>query len=301
MIRTLALFIAAGILGCASHRPPPLASDFLSDGLSHPKKIETTEVQSRYWVYNNFIVHFISNINDQNKNQTPIIYIHGLGGSVDTWLELIKIMHPNKSSRPYYAIDLPPFGRSAMQDSELSIHAYTEMLQDFVAMLGVQKVNLVCHSLGGQVCIDYALGNPGQIQLLTLVSPAGTFDKSAFVSHAASYYAGVSVGSVDSPNARTIGDMTWYYQEFNRRMITNDPLVLIAVESFKENFRGRIQKLRAKTLLIWGHDDNVFSYENGLYLKENIENATLYVLDGAGHTPFKSHAAAISKLIQKYL
>src|SRR5262249_22239193 len=131
--------------------------------------------------------------------------------------------------------------------------------------------------------------------------PAGIYDKSTFVSGATNHFAGINVGPIDHPHARAIGDMSWYSQGFNRRMFTDDPLMLIAVESFCLNFHDRVQKLKTKTLIIWGREDQIFSFENGLYLKENVENATLYIIDGAGHTPLKTHAALISKLIQKYL
>src|SRR6185312_8876295 len=163
------------------------------------------------------------------------------------------------------------------------------------------KVNLVCHSMGGQVCIDYALANPGQIQLLTLISPAGTYEKSPFVNGATNHFVGINVGSVDGPNTVAIGDLSWYDQGFARRMLTDNPLVLVGIESFRLNFHNRIQKLKTQTLIIWGRDDQIFDYINGAYLKENVENSVLYVIDGADHTSFRTHSELIAKLIQKYL
>lgn len=302
MLRSIQIFLIILLCGCVTRKPPLDTGDFLSEGLNQPKKIGTIEIESRYWSYKNFLVHFISNANAKNQNLSPIIYVHGLGGSLDGFLDLIKLIHPSKSSRPYYAIDLPPFGRSALRKSELTIHDYTEMLQDFVALLPtITKINLVCHSMGGQVCIDFALAHPEKIQLLTLISPAGVYEKTPFVDGAVNHFAGINVGSVAHPHAVSIGDMTWYDQGFNRRMITNNPLMLIAVESFRLNFHERIKDLKTKTLILWGHDDAIFNFENGLYLKENIENSTLYVIDGANHTPMSTHAALISQLIQKYL
>jgi pimeloyl-ACP methyl ester carboxylesterase len=286
--------------GCASEKSLQ-TNDFLSQAFNHPGITAMPEAQSRYWLFGNFLVHFVTNVNEKNRNLPPVIYVHGLGGTLDGFADLIKLIHHSSSSRPFYAIDLPPFGKSAMKESELSIHSYSEMLQEFVAILGVPKVNLVCHSMGGQVCIDFALANPNQIQLLTLISPAGVYERSAFVNESVNHFAGINVGPIDYPHARSFGDLSWYDQEFARRMITNNPLVLVGIESYREDFHNRIQKLKPKTLIIWGREDKIFSYENGLYLKENVENSTLYVIDGADHTSFATHAGIISKLIQKYL
>lgn len=289
-----------GAFGCAVRRGPDTA-DFLSQALQNPKKIGVVEVQSRYWKHGNLLVHFLTNASDKNRSLTPMIYVHGLGGSVDGFLELIRVLHGPANARPYYAIDLPPFGRSAMQKGELTIHGYAEMLKDFVMGLPSPKVNLVCHSMGGQVCIDFALANPQKVELLTLISPAGIYDKSAFVNGATRHFVGISVGPVHHPGASTIGDMSWYNQDFQKRMITNDPLMLIAVESFRENFHDRIQNLRTRTLILWGREDRIFDFENGLYLRENVEDSTLYVIEGAAHTPMTTHAELLSKLIMKHL
>lgn len=109
-------------LGCASRKALNTTNDFLSEALQNPMKFEKAVVLSRYWAYDKFLVHFISNINEDNKNLSPIIYIHGLGGSLEDFSKIIQSIHHSKYSRPYYAIDLPPFGKSFMNNSELTIH-----------------------------------------------------------------------------------------------------------------------------------------------------------------------------------
>jgi len=302
MFKTIVPFLFFIVcFGCSSKKPAVTADDFLSDVLNHPTKFEATECGSRYWNYNQYLVHFVSNINDENKKTAPFIYVHGLGGSLEDFSEVIKAIHSGKLDRSFYAIDLPAFGKSLSHNSEISIRKYSEMLREFVHMLDVPKVNLVCHSMGGQVCIDFALGHPDMIQLLTLISPAGVYQKSDYINQTLDHYVGIGVGSIDYPNAKSLGDLSWFNQEFVRKMITNDSVALIAIDSFRDNFHKRIHELRTKTLILWGRNDTVFSYENGLYLKENIEDSTLYIIEGADHFPLKTHAAYISKLILQYL
>jgi 2-hydroxy-6-oxonona-2,4-dienedioate hydrolase len=301
MPKLLSLLLVFVFCGCASRKPSLKTDDFLSNALNHPANFAPAEVQTRYWAFENFLIHFVTNINEQNKNLAPVIYIHGVGGGLDDFSDLIKRIHSSRTSRPYYAIDLPLFGQSVMQKADLSIHDYTEILQEFVSMLSTAKVSLVCHSMGGQVCIEFALVNPSQIHLLTLISPSGIFEKSAFINEATNQFAGISVGPIDYPYANSFSDMSWYNQEFTRRMITDNPVILMGIESYRENFHDRITKLKTKTLVLWGREDKIFSFENGLFLKENVEDSTLYVIDGAGHSPFESHGELLSKLIQKYL
>lgn len=291
------LFTLLFVIGCGGRAVQPPAEDFLSAALTNPKLHA-----SRFWSSGPFLVHFISNANEQNKHLVPVVYVHGLGGSLDNYLELIKRLHPSPKSRPYYAIDLPPFGLSMMLKAPLSIHNYTEMLTDFLANTGAARVNLVCHSMGGQVCIDFALQNPERVGLLTLISPAGVYERNAFVSRASEKFARLNVGDIYQTGARNnVADLTWYDQDFFRRWITNHPVALLALESFRLNFHERIQRLKTKTLIVWGREDKIFSFENGLFLKESIENSALYILDDAGHTPMPTHSDQIARIINKYL
>lgn len=277
----------------------PRASD--SDFFEKPKIFEPTAALSRYWAINNYLVYFVSNVNEDNRNLSPIIYVHGLGGSLDDFSELIKSIHHSRFSRPFYALDLPGFGKSLSHNSEISIRKYSDLLSHFVLMLSTSKVSLVCHSMGGQVCIDFALTHPDQIQLLTLISPAGVYQKSTYINQTLNHYVGMSVGRIDHPKVKSFGDMSWLNHDFARKLLTSNSTALMAIESFRDNFHSRINQLKTKTLILWGRNDTVFSFENGLYLKENIEDSTLYVLENADHFPLKSHASYISNLILKYL
>lgn len=302
MLKTiLSILLVFAFSACTSKKPSKKTEDPLSEVLNNPTKFKRMEFQSRYWVYEDYLVHFISNINEEKRNLSPIIYVHGLGGSLEDFSELIQILHHSKSFRPVYALDLPGFGKSYSRNSEISIRKYSHMLGEFIQNLSTSKINLVCHSMGGQVCIDFALANPNQVQLLTLISPAGVYQKSNYVNQTLNHYIGISVGQVEHPNANSIGDLSWLNQRFAQKMLTNNPTVLMAIESYRDNFRNRINQLKTKTLILWGHNDTVFSFENGLYLKENIVNSTLYIIEGADHFPLKSHAVFISKLILKYL
>ncbi|MCB0394100.1 MAG: hypothetical protein KDD25_06055, partial [Bdellovibrionales bacterium] len=63
----------------------------------------------------------------------------------------------------------------------------------------------------------------------------------------------------------------------------------------------KVKNLKPKTLVIWGKDDKLLSVSNAYFLKENVPDVNVYVLEGAGHTPMKTHASILSELIQKYL
>ena len=67
----------------------------------------------------------------------PIVFVHGLSGSWQNWLE--NIPHFAREHR-VLALDLPGFGHSPMPEWEISIERYGRLLHDLCGALGVERL-----------------------------------------------------------------------------------------------------------------------------------------------------------------
>src|SRR4051812_1213406 len=101
----------------------------------------------------------------------PVLFVHGLGGSWQNWLENI----PAAADAGYRAIavDLPGFGASEMPAEKISIAGYGGLLDALLEELGVGPVALVGNSMGGFVGAEVAIAFPHRVEQLVLVSAAG--------------------------------------------------------------------------------------------------------------------------------
>ena len=100
----------------------------------------------------------------------PIVFVHGLSGSWQNWLENI----PHFAGRHrVLAIDLPGFGHSPMPEWEISIERYGRLLHHFCDALGVRDCAVVGNSMGGFISAEAASAEPGRFEKLVLVSAAG--------------------------------------------------------------------------------------------------------------------------------
>ena len=100
---------------------------------------------------------------------TPMVFVHGLGGSATNWTELAAAL---AGRHPGVAVDLPGFGRSdPPTGDDYSIGAHADAVLCFLAGRGV-PVHLVGNSLGGAVALTVAARRPELVRTLTLVSPA---------------------------------------------------------------------------------------------------------------------------------
>jgi pimeloyl-ACP methyl ester carboxylesterase len=102
------------------------------------------------------------------EGQGPaVILVHGLGGFAESWRHNVAALADRAT---VYALDLPGYGRSAKPRTHYGLTYFARALHGFVETMGLSRVSLVGHSLGGAVAATYALTHPTRVERLALVS-----------------------------------------------------------------------------------------------------------------------------------
>ena len=119
----------------------------------------------------------VRNINvavvDEGEGETTLLLVHGLGSYIKGWKKNI----PELSQRfRVIAVDLPGYGKSDKEAYQYSLSFYAEVLTELLDEMGVERVVMVGHSMGGQISMITALNHPEKVEKLVLISPAG-FEK----------------------------------------------------------------------------------------------------------------------------
>lgn len=97
---------------------------------------------------------------------TPLVLVHGFGGSRRDWDALVAALPPDL---PVIAYDLRGFGQSSGEPAVPFSHA--EDLLALLDTLGVAQADLCGMSLGGATVLNVALDHPERVRRLVLVSP----------------------------------------------------------------------------------------------------------------------------------
>lgn len=108
-----------------------------------------------------------------NPEGPPVVCLHGLGGSVDTFTPLLPFL---ENTYRVVRLDFEGLGKSPLTfpDKPLSILRYTSDLEDLVSHVqasshGPLPVIIIGHSLGSIIALHFAASNPSAIGGLVLL------------------------------------------------------------------------------------------------------------------------------------
>jgi pimeloyl-ACP methyl ester carboxylesterase len=177
----------------------------------------------------------------------PWVLIHGYAGNLCSYGPMLAEL---AQRHRVLAFDLPGFGESASFDEHYTVDSYGQTLREFLDRVESGPVHLVCHSLGGHVCIAAALNQPRYIETMTLIDTAGILETAGFLKQIAKQKSGVNLGQMTIKRGRSLIDWTEGDQAFWRRFVASDPAIWTAVSSFRANFRSQLGALRTPTLIL---------------------------------------------------
>ncbi|WNJ18832.1 alpha/beta fold hydrolase [Pontibacter sp. G13] len=108
-------------------------------------------------------------LNFKSFGQGPaLIILHGLFGSLDNWVSHARILAENHS---VYLLDQRNHGKSP-HDPEWDYPTMAEDLHDFMDQQGIFQADLIGHSMGGKVVMQFALEYPSRVNRLIVADMA---------------------------------------------------------------------------------------------------------------------------------
>jgi len=234
------------------------------------------------------------------QGSEPVILIHGFGSSRDSWNRMAGRL--TKSYR-VIAPDLPGWGESTRIDSES--YAYppqVERLRQFISALGLSRVHLIGHSMGGFICSAYAALYPDDVITLGLIAPHGVAEPEAS-ELARSVAAGDNwlVASSTAAFDRLLNNVFAkrpYLPKSVLRMVAQRAIAGSAQSGriFREMqtndppLEARLPQIKAPALIIWGDQDRVLHVSCAEVFRRGIHNSEVLVLPGSGHMPLIENA-----------
>jgi pimeloyl-ACP methyl ester carboxylesterase len=207
---------------------------------------------------------------------TPIVFVHGLGTSSDSWQVLMSHL---RGTHRVIALDLLGHGNSPVPDDP---EEYTRdrALADIDSVLATldEPAVLVGHSLGGYLALAHAATRPGVARGIVVLNTGPGFRDAE---------------KREAWNIRS------------RRNAHRFPIPEVATNLNLQHdsvVMERLGEMHVPTLILVGGDDRPEYFSGGQYMERKMPDAHMVVVDGGGHSMHEdSHAAEVADLIHKFV
>lgn len=234
----------------------------------------------------------------------PVLLIHGEGSVAEQWYDVLGGLPAGHRG---IAVDLPGYGHTE-PIAGASPQALAAFVWKFAQALDLERPALVGHSLGGEIAVHAALQQPGRTPVLVLVSPSGM---GRVINPGAVVQAVTPLGDLTRRlipvlplgPALLVGVMAvfgshrpwrisapWWSSQI-KAISTSDALgtalrsqrSMVGLLGQKNPVVGRLGELSARTLVIWGVQDRMVPFWQGIAARRRLRHGRLELVARSGH------------------
>lgn len=259
----------------------------------------------------------------EGRGPVPVVFIHGFAAALTTWNDITPLFPPERFT--LHLLDLKGFGFSSKpRRGSYSVEEQAEMVLAFMEARRIEGAVLVGHSLGGGIALLALLtamdrGKAGLVSRLVLIDAAAYPQRPPLLMRLLRLPLLPRIGMALLPvrliviftlrrvfhdhRAITPERVRRYETCFGRRGIAR---VLIrsaralTPESYGE-VAARYREVGVPTLIVWGREDRIVDFAQGMRLQAEIPGARLAVIEGCGHNPHEERPRETWEVIGGFL
>lgn len=254
---------------------------------------------------------------------TPVLFIHGILGSQGQWAHLVDKMDDDHR---VIVPDLFGHGESAKPTGDYSLSAHAATLRDLLDHLGIDRVTLVGHSLGGGIAMQFFYLFPQRVDRLVLVASGGLGREVNLVLRSATLpLAEQVVGLIASGpvlsrvealgrGARRVGwrpgaDLTAIWHGFTSLGDRESRKAFLATTRAVIDFGGQsisahdhLESVRPPTtLIVWGSKDRMIPAWHAISAQRAVPDCRVELFEGSGHFPHLDDPGRFARVVRDFI
>jgi pimeloyl-ACP methyl ester carboxylesterase len=236
-----------------------------------------------------------------------VLFIHGILGSQRQWTHLVdKLDDDHRVLIP----DLFGHGESAKPMGDYSLGAHAATLRDLLDHVGIEKVTLVGHSLGGGIAMQFYYLFPERVDRLVLVASGGLGREVNLVLRSATLpgaeqVLGVLASTQVLTRVEALGrgasragwrpgsDLNAIWRGFrslgdreSRRAFLATTRAVIDIGGQSISAHDHLESVvPVPTLIVWGSKDRMIPAWHAINAQRTVPDCRVELFEGAGHFP----------------
>ncbi len=234
----------------------------------------------------------------------PLVFVHGFGteAAINWYAQLL----PFRGAYDVLAPDLPGFGRSERCLDTNCIALQVRCLRTLLDDLGVDRVSLVGHSMGGWISLAFAAAHPERVERLVVVDAAGLrFEPDLHLERALLPDTIDDVRMLIRANFLGAPRLPAFVLRDVLRVAKRDAVgrteLLRRLVYGSEHVDERLDAIRAPTLVVWGAEDPLTPLALGERVAASVGGARLVVFPDCAHSPNVERPERFNDLLRGFL
>ncbi len=248
----------------------------------------------------------------------PIVFVHGLGGQWQNWLENIPRF---ARQRRVVALDLPGFGRAPMPTETITIDFYGRVVEELCRRLDLAPAVLVGNSMGGYVSAEVAISFPETVERMLLLSAAGISQRNLV--RAPILRVGRLLTLVTRSSTRQLRAYAARpaLRHWMLNMVVRHPTRIRPDTAFEGLLKGtskpgfydalvtcleydfvdRLPEIGCPTLVVWGRQDAIIPVRDADTFVELVPGSRKLIVDDTGHVPMLERPVTFNDQLEEFL
>jgi pyruvate dehydrogenase E2 component (dihydrolipoamide acetyltransferase) len=239
-------------------------------------------------------------------DSVPVLLLHGFGADLNAWMFTQPAL---ADGRQVIALDLPGHGGSVKQLDRADADSLAGIADHALHALGIERLHLVGHSMGGGIAISFALRRPERVATLTLISSASLGPEinaafiDGFVRAARRREAIEALNLLIHDPALVSRTMIEDVLRYKRLDGVPEALAAFAEEWFPGGrqriaLSDAVATLKLPVQIIWGREDRIIPVAHAEALASRLP---VHILEQTGHLPHMEKAGEVNRLIKRLI
>ncbi|MFA4835321.1 MAG: alpha/beta fold hydrolase [Dehalococcoidia bacterium] len=211
----------------------------------------------------------------------PLVLVNG-GGAASAENDWAPNIEPLAEHYRIYAPDMVGYGKSDKPKVDYTQRLFITFLEDFTAAVGLERMSIIGHSLGGGIALAFTLKHPQKVEKLVLIDCSGLSNNL-------------------TPLAKMLLGIFKKVAKLKRDETYISTMTGGSNNEVHEVFMDRLSEIKIPTLICWGQWDGYMPVKLAYQAHKRIPNSKLHVFKRSWHAPHRSRAQEFNSLVLDFL